>query len=206
MRARRAHHTLTACFRRSVFGQCGAGVLGRAKLRAKPARPQGAVEGVCHRERPSSPPTCHLERVSLRTSRKVPRSAVSRLSLQMACVPGGISIAPSLKDPPKPKPPSFLPGIFRLRGLGGRSAQDDRLGAVSAAMALLNCHSCDDFVRGYLRAIASSRLRRPRWLKSNAIDPCHPCNPCPRTAMSAMTQTKCDGSVRIRVHPRPKLR
>ena len=188
MRARRAHHTLTACFRRSVFGQCGAGVLGRAKLRAKPARPQGAVEGVCHRERPSSPPTCHLERVSPRTSRKVPRSAVSRLSLQMACVPGGISIAPSLKDPPKPKPPSFLPGIFRLRGLGGRSAQDDMWGTASAAMPAMAQPKCD-----------------------GATSPCLSASLCvPRgsTAMSAMTscamaQIKCDGSVRIRVHPRP---
>jgi hypothetical protein len=102
----------------------------------------------CHLERVSPPhtrhlervdpfPTCHLERVSPRTSRKVPRSAVSRLSLPMPSPPGGTSVAPSTEAPPQPKPPPFLPGIFRLRGLEGRSAQDDMWGKAPAAIAAM---------------------------------------------------------------------
>jgi len=74
---------------------------------------------------PSLSPTCHLERVSPRTSRKVPRSEASRLSLGMAHQPGGISFAPTLNAQPKLRQPCFQRGILRLRGLGGRSAQDD---------------------------------------------------------------------------------
>jgi len=47
------------------------------------------------------------------------------LSLLMPYRPGGISFAPSLKALPKPERSCFLQEIFRLRGLGGRSAQDD---------------------------------------------------------------------------------
>ena len=69
----------------------------------------------CHPERVNLPPTCHLERVSPRTSRKVPRSAVSRLSLPMPRPPGGISSAPSPNALPKLQQPCVLQGIFRLR-------------------------------------------------------------------------------------------
>jgi hypothetical protein len=97
----------------------------------------------CHLEQVSPPPTCHLERVSPRKSRKVPRPAVSRSSLPMAFFPGGTSFAPSRVGPPKPKPPSFLPEIFRLRGLGGRSAQDDMWGAVPALEGAMAQSKCD---------------------------------------------------------------
>jgi len=85
---------------------------------------------------PTASPTCHLERVSPRTSRKVPRSAEPRLSLRVANRSGGTSFAPSLNAQPKLRQPCFLRGILRLRGLGGRSAQDDMWERASEADAL----------------------------------------------------------------------
>ena len=55
----------------------------------------------------ASATACHLERVSPRTSRKVPTGLGARISQRTA---------------------SLNRGTFRLRGLGGRSAQGDMLG------------------------------------------------------------------------------